>query len=117
MKILAPKQLEELPIMLRWALNENGPVAIRYPRGTDTYNDLIPLTEIKNGRWEKVKHGSDIVIIAVGKMVQHAIIAAKNLEQYDIKVQVVNASFIKPLDTVMLEKLSIYLEMFKIDKN
>ena len=107
-KIIAPKQLEELPIMLKWALQEEGPIAIRYPRGTDNYGykDLIPLTEVKNGRWQKVKYGKDIAIVAVGKMVQHAMIAAKKLQDKNINIQVINASFIKPIDTVMIEKLS-----------
>ena len=54
MTILAPKHLEELPLMLKWALNQNRPIAIRYPRGTDCVEDIRPLSEIKYGKWEKI---------------------------------------------------------------
>ena len=54
MTILAPKHLEELPLMLKWALNQNSPIAIRYPRGADCVKDINPITEIKYGKWEKI---------------------------------------------------------------
>lgn len=45
MTIIAPKCLEEMGIMLRWALNQNSPVAIRYPRGGDIKS--LEMTPIK----------------------------------------------------------------------
>ena len=51
------------------------PVAIRYPRGGNILKDIKPITEIKYGKWEKIINGDKIVILAVGKMVQHAMLA------------------------------------------
>ena len=105
MNILAPKSLGDLPIMLKWALNSNMPVAIRYPRGGDILKDIKPLTEIKYGKWEKIINGEKIAIIAVGKMVQHAILAKKILEKNGINPLIISATFVKPQDTELLKEL------------
>nr|WP_253199594.1 1-deoxy-D-xylulose-5-phosphate synthase [Clostridium gasigenes] len=105
MNILAPKSLGDLPIMLKWAVNSNMPVAIRYPRGGDILKDIKPLTEIKYGKWEKIINGEKIAIIAVGKMVQHAILAKKNIEKNGINPLIISATFIKPQDTELLKEL------------
>lgn len=105
MNILAPKSLEDLPIMLKWAVNSNMPVAIRYPRGGDILKDIKSLTEIKYGKWEKIINGEKIAIIAVGKMVQHAILARINLEKNGINPLIISATFVKPQDTELLKKL------------
>ena len=105
MVVLAPKHLEELSIMLKWALNQNGPVAIRYPRGADCCEDLTALKEIKYGKWEKIINGEKVAIIAVGKMVQHAMIARKSLIKKGINPTIIGATFVKPIDTEMLKEL------------
>ncbi|MBB6625188.1 1-deoxy-D-xylulose-5-phosphate synthase [Clostridium gasigenes] len=105
MNILAPKSLGDLQIMLKWAVNSNMPVAIRYPRGGDILKDIKPLTEIKYGKWEKIINGEKIAIIAVGKMVQHAILAKKNLEKNGINPLIISATFVKPQDTELLKEL------------
>lgn len=105
MKVLAPKHLDELPIMLKWAINEQGPVAIRYPRGVDCCDEIIPISDIKFGKWEKIVDGDKIAIIAVGKMVQHAMIARKKLLKENYNPTIINATFVKPIDVEMLEKL------------
>ncbi|MBU3102909.1 1-deoxy-D-xylulose-5-phosphate synthase [Clostridium gasigenes] len=105
MNILAPKSLGDLPIMLKWAVNSNMPVAIRYPRGGDILKDIKPLTEIKYGKWEKIINGEKIAIIAVGKMVQHAILAKKILEENGINPLIISATFVKPQDTELLKEL------------
>ena len=106
MTILAPKHLEELPLMLKWALNQNRPIAIRYPRGTDCVEDIRPLSEIKYGKWEKMINGDKIAIIAVGKMIQHAVIAAKTLNKQGINPTIIGATFVKPIDIEMLKELT-----------
>ena len=92
--------------MLKWALNQNSPIAIRYPRGADCVKDINPITEIKYGKWEKIISGDKIAIIAVGKMVQHAMIASDSLKDKGINPTVIGATFVKPLDTEMLKELS-----------
>ena len=105
MTILAPKQIEEIDIMLRWALNQNSPVAIRYPRGGNVYNNLEPLKEINLGKWEKIIEGEKVAIIAVGKMLQHAMLAKEILNEKGINPTIINASFVKPLDNEMLKDI------------
>lgn len=105
MTIMAPKQIEEIDIMLKWALKQNSPIAIRYPRGGDLCNNLEPLKEINFGKWEKVIKGEKIAIIAVGKMLQHAILAREILKEKGINPTIINASFVKPLDDKMLKSL------------
>ena len=93
--------------MLRWAIDYSGPVAIRYPRGGDSQDlQLEAVKKIELGKWEVLKSGGDIAILAVGKMVSHALLAAKILEEEGIAVSVVNAYSVKPLDYDLLDDLS-----------
>ncbi|WP_195428369.1 1-deoxy-D-xylulose-5-phosphate synthase [Clostridium sp. D46t1_190503_E9] len=105
MTVLAPKHLDEIKVMLKWALTQNGPVAIRYPRGADCCTEMNPLTKISYGKWEKIINGEKIAIIAVGKMLQHALLAKDILKANGINPTIINATFVKPLDNNMLESL------------
>ena len=105
MTVLAPKQVEELPVMMKWALKENRPIAIRYPRDGDIYHKLNPLSEIKYGKWEKIIDGDKVAILSVGKMVQYAMLAHEELIEEGINPTIISASFIKPLDLEMLKEL------------
>ena len=105
MKIVAPKNLEELPVLLKWAINENTPIAIRYPRGGDNYKFTNSLNEVKIGKWEKLTEGKKVAIIAVGKMVQHSMLAYDILKDNGITPLVINATFIKPLDNSLIKEL------------
>ncbi|ACA55976.1 1-deoxy-D-xylulose-5-phosphate synthase [Clostridium botulinum] len=104
MTIIAPKCLEEMKPMLKWALNQNSPVAIRYPRGGDIKSlEMTPIKNMKKGKWEVICEEGDIAIIATGKMVQHAIIAREKLKEYGIKSTIVNANFINPIDKELIK--------------
>ena len=103
--VLAPKQVEELPVMMKWALKENRPIAIRYPRDGDIYHKLNPLSEIKYGKWEKIIDADKVAILSVGKMVQYAMLAHEELIEEGINPTIISASFIKPLDLEMLKEL------------
>ncbi|KGO15063.1 1-deoxy-D-xylulose-5-phosphate synthase [Clostridium botulinum] len=104
MTIMAPKCLREMKPMLKWALNQNSPVAIRYPRGGDIKSlEMTPIKNIEKGKWEIICEEGDIAIIATGKMVQHAIIAREKLKEYGIKSAIVNANFIKPIDKELIK--------------
>lgn len=105
MTVLAPKQVEELPVMMKWALKENRPIAIRYPRDGDIYHKLNPLSEIKYGKWEKIIDGDKVAILSVGKMVQYSMLAHEELIDEGINPTIISASFIKPLDLEMLKEL------------
>jgi len=99
MTIMAPKDENELRHMLFTALNHNGPVAIRYPRGSglgvpldDRYQQL-PMGEI-----EILKEGKDLQILAFGSMVEPSIEAARVLAAEGISAGVLNCRFAKPID-------------------
>lgn len=97
--VMAPKDENELRHMLFSALEHDGPVAIRYPRGKGVG---VPLDEgyrkIPIGEAEVLKPGSDLLIIALGSMVYPALEAASMLEQDGFSVGVVNCRYVKPLD-------------------
>lgn len=105
MTVLAPKHLDEIKVMLKWALSQDGPVALRFPRGADCCKEILPLTKIEYGKWEKLISGEKIAIIAVGKMLQHALLAKDILESRGINPTIINATFVKPLDTNMIQEL------------
>ncbi|MFT8348294.1 1-deoxy-D-xylulose-5-phosphate synthase [Clostridium saccharoperbutylacetonicum] len=103
--IVAPKCLEEVEVLLEWALNKNAPVAIRYPKGGNIINNLSPIKKVEEGKWEIINKGSKVCIIATGKMVQHAMIAKDILYEKGINPMVINATFIKPIDKDLLENI------------
>lgn len=102
--IMASKDFKELEEMLEMAVNLNKPVVIRYPRGgEDNYKfqetTNCKYTKIEEGKAEILKEGKDISIIAIGKMVSRAMRIAEKLEKESISVEIINARFLKPLDT------------------
>ena len=105
--IMAPKDEDELRHMLSTAVKMNGPVAIRYPRGSGLGVSIDkPLQQLTIGEAEEVKSGADVVFLAAGSMVEPCIVAREMLAAKGIQAGVVNARFIKPLDEQMLRKLS-----------
>ena len=97
--IMAPKDENELQHMLKTALQCNGPVAIRFPRGGGYGVELDEeLKTLAIGKSEVLQRGGDIVILAVGATVYPALYAAKKLGEEKIEVSVVNSRFVKPLD-------------------
>ncbi|TQR14520.1 1-deoxy-D-xylulose-5-phosphate synthase [Psychrobacillus lasiicapitis] len=107
MVIMMPKDENEGQHMVKTAFEyEDGPIAIRYPRG----NGLgVPMDEnlktIPIGSWEVLKEGTQAVILTFGTTIPMAMKAAEQLAEANISVEVVNARFIKPLDEQMLVSL------------
>ncbi len=100
MVIMAPKDEIELQRMLKTAVAHNGPIAVRYPRGAGTGEPPKNLDRpIAMGKAEVVSEGEDIVIFAVGHCVREAIAARQQLQQEGIAATLVNARFVKPIDT------------------
>ena len=102
---MQPKDEEEFADML-WtmAIYNDGPTAIRYPRGAGT--GAIPKKQpklLEIGKAEVLRHGSQAVIIALGNMVELALEAAAELEAHGISTAVVNARWIKPIDSATIE--------------
>lgn len=107
MIVTAPKNGNEFRHLLYTALNINDkPFSIRYPKANSVEFDeegqmeLLPV-----GSWETCKQGQDIAILAVGPMVYTALSAADKLNDQNLKVEVINCRFIKPMDTACLENI------------
>lgn len=110
MVIMAPKSISEFKEMLKWGFNYNdSPLAIRYPRGCDNIDILNDKSSsIELGKWEQIKKGEKIAVIATGKMLQHAYEVSILLKDIGINITLINAKFIKPLDKNMLEYIYEY---------
>jgi 1-deoxy-D-xylulose-5-phosphate synthase len=105
MTIMAPKDENELRHMLCTAVNYNAPTVLRYPRGSGLGVPIDePMHTLPIGVSERLREGTDMDIWAVGTMVDTAIKAADLLAKKGISAGVVNARFIKPLDTEALER-------------
>ncbi len=101
--VMAPQDENELRHMLKTAIGCGSPAAIRYPRGKGVGAPLDEkLLTLPIGRGEVLHHGSDMAMIAVGATVHPALAAARKLADEGINVKVINARFIKPLDTELL---------------
>ena len=108
MTIMAPKDENELRHMLATAVNFNGPIALRYPRGSGLGVEITePLHPLPIGKAEEIKTGSDVCLWAVGSMVDEAVKAAEALAEQGISAGVVNMRFVKPLDTELLVKTAL----------
>lgn len=104
MVIMAPKDEDELRDMLQTAIAYDGPVAIRYPRGAGTGTPLKEKPQaLAVGQAEILVEGKDVTIAAIGSTVNIALEAAQALAEKDIHATVINARFVKPLDTECLK--------------
>lgn len=106
--LMMPKDENELRHMLKTALDyDEGPIAVRYPRvngvGAELDAELLP---IPIGTWEIVRSGDHAAVLAIGPMVQVAEEAAEQLRREGIRLRVINARFMKPLDEAMLTLLA-----------
>ncbi len=98
MTVSAPSSPDDLRRLFATALAQDGPFAIRYPRGTAPTAGSAPLVPLEIGRMSVVREGADVALLAVGKMVGTAVDAAAILQGEGIDCTVVDARFVKPLD-------------------
>jgi len=106
MTVMAPKNKWELSDMLKFAVAYDGPIAVRYPRG-EAYTGLEEYrAPIEYGVFEVIEEGSEIALVAVGSMIKEAERVRDILKGDGREVTLVNARFVKPLDTKMLDKLA-----------
>lgn len=108
MVVMAPKDEQELRDMLYSAIHDytKGPVSLRYPRGESQGVAVQPMKSIPLGKGEILRSGSDICILAIGNMVYPSLKAADILSKNGIEAEIVNARFVKPLDTQLLDELA-----------
>lgn len=110
MVVMAPKDENELQHMVKTALSYDGPISVRYPRGTclgvpmDQEMAVLPI-----GKAELLRDGTDIAIVAIGVTVWHAVHAAERLEQEGISTAVINARFVKPLDHELIGRVASHV--------
>jgi len=101
--LMAPRNEDELLLMLEHALSLNAPAALRYPRGSSNGKHAEEPAPIVHGRGEVLRHGKGVAILAYGNTVDVALDA---WELCDRKPTVVNMRFAKPLDEALLMELS-----------
>ena len=107
MVLMAPKDENELIRMLTASFAHKGPVAVRYPRGNvegvKTEKRDLPLSI---GKGEVLQRGNDVLILAIGRSVNDALIAHATLAEQGISATVVNCRFVKPLDVDLISALA-----------
>ncbi|NOX81172.1 MAG: 1-deoxy-D-xylulose-5-phosphate synthase [Deltaproteobacteria bacterium] len=101
--IMAPKDENELRHMLNTAVKGDGPVAIRYPRGSGEDVKLDNrLTRLEIGRGELLQEGGDVLLLPIGNRVYPALAAAAGLKKLGVDAAVINPRFVKPLDNELI---------------
>ncbi|MBD2577366.1 1-deoxy-D-xylulose-5-phosphate synthase [Oscillatoria sp. FACHB-1406] len=109
MTIMAPKDEAELQRMLVTGVNyTDGPIAMRYPRGNGIG---VPLMEegwepLEIGKGEILRNGDDLLLLGYGTMTNTAMQVAEILSEHGVEATVVNARFVKPLDTELIVPLA-----------
>ena len=107
--IMAPKDEAELQRMLVTGIEHtNGPIAMRYPRGSGLG---VPLMEegweaLPIGKGEILRHGDDLLLMGYGSMVNMSMQVAEILSEHGIEATVINPRFVKPLDVELIAPLS-----------
>lgn len=106
MTVFAPKNKYELKDFMRYAVEYDAPIAVRYPRG-EAYRGLRDFAmPIEYGKSEMIYEELDIALFAVGNMVKTAVNVRKKLKENGKNVTLVNARFVKPFDEEMVRKLA-----------
>lgn len=120
MTIMSPRDENELRHMLYTAVHHDGPVALRYPRGSSFGVALDRrLKKLPVGRAEVLKRGRDVLFVCFGPIVHQALKVAERLEkELHRSATVVNARFAKPLDEELLrEELPRYEMVCTLEDN
>jgi 1-deoxy-D-xylulose-5-phosphate synthase len=103
MVVMAPKDEAELRNMLHTAIEHDGPIALRYPRGNGTgVSTTLKPMRLPIGRGELLREGTDLTILALGSRVITAENAAVLMAERGISATVINARFVKPLDDELI---------------
>lgn len=104
MTVMSPKNKWEMADMVRFAVEYDGPIALRYPRGTAYEGCQECRAPIEYGKSEWIYEEEDIAILSVGHMFEEAIEVRRNLKERGYKCSLINARFVKPVDEEMLLK-------------
>jgi len=116
--IMAPKDFKELEDMLEFSIGQNGPIAIRYPRGGEEKYIFKKHDKLEMGKAEILRKGEDVTIIAIGKMIARAMQISEKLEKENINAEVINVRFLKPLDNnTILNSMNKTKKVITIEDN
>lgn len=114
LRVLAPRDDVDLRAMLKWALYQDGPVAIRYPRDTAPTIGSASGRDITRG--EILSPGADGIFLGLGSLVGTCLAASERLHHEGISVGVADARLAKPLDTRLLDEVSS-LPIMAVEEN
>ncbi len=119
MTVMAPATHVELQHMLRTALTLDGPAAIRYPRGMASVFDCPAELEVFDiGRGVVLEEGRDVALVGIGTGVGIALAAAERSRTEGRNPTVVDARFVKPLDTALIDRLaSTHERLVTVEEN
>ena len=101
--IMAPRDFQELRMMMDFAVAYKGPIVIRYPRGGENKIESKP-SDIQLGCADVIKKGSDLSIITIGNSVYKGILLSEKLKLKNVSCEIINCRFLKPLDNKTLLK-------------
>ncbi|EIS6477842.1 1-deoxy-D-xylulose-5-phosphate synthase [Staphylococcus pseudintermedius] len=107
MIVTMPKDENEAKNLVYTAMHHaQGPIAIRYPRGNDLGVEITDKREhLPIGTWEDLTEGQDVALISYGPTLATLVEVAKTLAEQGIRARVINARYIKPMDTTVLGDL------------
>lgn len=114
--VLAPGDEHDLVTMVEWALEQDGPVAIRYPK-TTAANHPLPRSPLAMGGSETLVEGNDGLVIACGTLLGEALEAAATLREEGLELTVINARFVKPLDDRLKDRVEAAAWTLTIEEN
>jgi 1-deoxy-D-xylulose-5-phosphate synthase len=101
--LMSPKDAREFKAMIRFAIDHEGPVALRYPRAAAVSGNL-PMAPLEYGKGELLIDGEDVLIVAYGPLVQEAAECVKILARRGVYASLLNARFAKPLDEALINR-------------
>ena len=111
--VMAPSSSKEMYQMLNTALNTDGPICVRYPRGKSQEQNYTTDTMLEIGKANVVREGSKTAILSFGTTLEQSLIAAENLD-----ATVVDMRFVKPLDeTLIIELANSHQQLISIEDN
>lgn len=107
MTLMAPRDEKGMHQAIQYSYSHQGPLAIRYPRGSFLPCDMFDSLPFEYGKAQLLKEGkSTIVLLGYGSGVGKAIAAAKILSENGLDVAIVDLRFVKPLDEALLISLA-----------
>ena len=117
--IAAPADENELGHLLKTALDSGKPFVLRYPRGAGFNVEVEKeLKDLPIGKGQWLKKGKDLTIVAIGNRVHPALEAAQLLKEKGIDAGVINARFVKPLDSAVIdEALQVSPRLVTVEDN